>query len=100
MLEGGAGPPIVLLHAEGEFAALWTTVIPDLVHTHRVIAPDLPGHGESDAAGPLDVAHAVGWLAELVERTCPARRPSSGGASARPSRPGWPSPGDRSPGWC
>ena len=60
----------MLLHAEGEFAALWTTVIPDLVHTHRVIAPDLPGHGESDAAGPLDVAHVVGWLAELVERTC------------------------------
>jgi pimeloyl-ACP methyl ester carboxylesterase len=70
VLEGGAGPPIVLLHAEGEFAALWTTVIPDLVHTHRVIAPDLPGHGASDAAGPLDVTHTIGWLAELVDRTC------------------------------
>lgn len=70
VLEGGTGPPIVLLHAEGEFAALWTPVIPDLVRTHRVIAPDLPGHGASDAAGPLDVAHVVGWLAELVERTC------------------------------
>jgi pimeloyl-ACP methyl ester carboxylesterase len=70
VLEGGSGPPIVLLHAEGEFAALWTTVIPDLVHTHRVIAPDLPGHGESGATGPLDAAHAVAWLAELVEQTC------------------------------
>jgi pimeloyl-ACP methyl ester carboxylesterase len=70
VLEGGAGPPIVLLHAEGEFAAVWTTVIPDLLHTHRLIAPDLPGHGASDAAGPLDVAHTLGWLAELVERTC------------------------------
>ena len=38
VLEGGSGPPIVLLHAEGEFAALWTTVIPDLVHTHRVLS--------------------------------------------------------------
>ena len=41
VLEGGSGPPIVLLHAEGEFAALWTTVIPDLVHTNRVIAEQL-----------------------------------------------------------
>jgi pimeloyl-ACP methyl ester carboxylesterase len=70
VLEGGAGPPIVLLHSQGEFAALWTPVIPDLVRTHRVIAPDLPGHGASDAAGPLDVAHVLAWLAELVERTC------------------------------
>jgi pimeloyl-ACP methyl ester carboxylesterase len=44
VLEGGAGPPVVLLHGPGEFAAKWFTVIPDLIATHRVIAPDLPGH--------------------------------------------------------
>ena len=99
VLEGGAGPPIVVLHAEGEFAALWTTVIPDLVHTHRVIAPDLPGHGESGATGPLDVATCgrLGGRARRADLHRPADT-SSGGASARRSRPGWPSPtGDGSP---
>jgi hypothetical protein len=45
VLEGGDGPPIPLLPAPGEFAALWMRLIPDLVRTQRVIAPDLPGSG-------------------------------------------------------
>ena len=45
VLEGGAGPPILLLHGPGDFAGMWMRVIPDLVTTHRVVAPDLPGHG-------------------------------------------------------
>jgi pimeloyl-ACP methyl ester carboxylesterase len=45
VLEGGDGPPVVLLHGPGEFAALWARVIPDLIATHQVVAPDLPGHG-------------------------------------------------------
>ncbi|MFW5898896.1 MAG: alpha/beta fold hydrolase, partial [Jiangellaceae bacterium] len=48
VLEGGDGPPIVLLHGQGEFAAVWTAVIPDLVRTNRVIVPDLPGQGASE----------------------------------------------------
>ena len=51
VLEGGAGPPIVLLHGPGDFAGMWMRIIPDLVTTHRVIAPDLPGHGTSE---PVD----------------------------------------------
>ena len=47
VLEGGEGPPIVLLHGPGEFAAKWLRVIPALVEGHRVIAPDLPAHGAS-----------------------------------------------------
>jgi pimeloyl-ACP methyl ester carboxylesterase len=72
--EGGDGPPVVLLHSSGEFAALWLRVIPDLVTTHRVVAPDLPGHGASDVADdPLDADRAIAWLGELIERTCPSR---------------------------
>ena len=73
VLEGGDGPPVVLLHGPGEFAACWLQVIPELVRTHRVIAPDLPGHGASGIAdAPLDTAAVTAWVGELVERTCPS----------------------------
>lgn len=72
VLEGGAGPPLVLLHGPGEYAAKWMRVIPTLVATHRVVAPDLPGHGTSEpTGGPLDVDRTLRWLGELIERTCP-----------------------------
>ena len=71
VLEGGEGPPVVLLHGPGEFAAKWLRVIPDLVTTHRVIAPDLPGHGTSEVIdGPLDADRVLTWLGELIEHTC------------------------------
>jgi pimeloyl-ACP methyl ester carboxylesterase len=73
VLEGGDGPPLVLLHGPGEFAAKWMRVIPDLVQSHRVVAPDLPGHGASDAdGGRLDADRIAAWLAALIEHTCTA----------------------------
>jgi pimeloyl-ACP methyl ester carboxylesterase len=71
VLEGGDGPPVVLLHSSGEFAALWRRVLPELVTTYRLVAPDLPGHGASGVPeGPLDVDRTLAWLAALIERTC------------------------------
>jgi pimeloyl-ACP methyl ester carboxylesterase len=71
VLEGGAGPPMVLLHGPGAYGAAWLRVIPDLVNAHRVVAPDLPGQGTSTmVARVLDVDRVVAWLAELIERTC------------------------------
>lgn len=73
VLEGGSGPPVVLLHGPGEFAALWAQVIPGLVQTHRVVAPDLPGHGASGMPdGRLDGDRVLTWLSELIEQTCPS----------------------------
>jgi pimeloyl-ACP methyl ester carboxylesterase len=72
VLEGGDGPPLVLLHGAGEFAGLWLRVVPGLAARHRVVAPDLPGHGASAAPpGPLGAERMLAWLGELVERTCP-----------------------------
>lgn len=71
VLDGGSGPPLVLLHSAAEFAALWLRVLPDLVRTHRVIAPDLPGHGASQPAGPLRTGQVLDWLAELIDQSCP-----------------------------
>jgi pimeloyl-ACP methyl ester carboxylesterase len=46
-------------------------VIPGLTATHRVIAPDLPGHGASAVfEGALDADRVLAWLRELVWRTC------------------------------
>lgn len=70
VLEGGHGPPVVFLQAE--FAAVWMRVIPELVRTHRVIAPDLPGLGASHVPnGPPGVDTVLTWVRELIEQTCP-----------------------------
>lgn len=71
VLEGGAGPPIVLLHGQGGFAGMWLPVFEDLVRTHRVVAPDLPGLGASIAPnGPPSPDTVLAWLGELIDRTC------------------------------
>jgi pimeloyl-ACP methyl ester carboxylesterase len=70
VLEGGAGSPIVLLHGPSGYAAHWTRVIPALVGSHRVIAPDLPGHGASHSPDTLDADRVLAWLGELIDQTC------------------------------
>jgi pimeloyl-ACP methyl ester carboxylesterase len=71
LLEGGEGPPFVLLHGPGAYGAEWLRVIPHLVTTHRVVAPDLPGHGATDPIhGPFDDDRVLGWLEDLIDCTC------------------------------
>ena len=74
VLEGGDGPPVVLIHGPAEYGARWWSVIADLVKTHRVIAPDLPGHGATETpAVPFDHNRVLGWLDDLIDCTCPTR---------------------------
>jgi pimeloyl-ACP methyl ester carboxylesterase len=71
VLEAGEGQPLVLLHGPGEHAPKWLRVVPALAERHHLIAPDLPGHGESPVSdGPLDAGRALAWLAELIDRGC------------------------------
>jgi pimeloyl-ACP methyl ester carboxylesterase len=73
VLEGGDGPPVVLLHGQGGWSGMWLPVIGDLMTTHRVVAADLPGLGASEVPdGPPDAARVLAWLGELIQRTCPA----------------------------
>ena len=44
-------PSMVLLHALGEQASAWEPVFSRFAATHRVYAPDLRGHGQSDWPG-------------------------------------------------
>jgi pimeloyl-ACP methyl ester carboxylesterase len=65
VLEGGDGPPIVLLHGQGEFAAIWLRVVPELMKTHHLVLPDLPGQGASEThtGALLDAQNVLKWLA-------------------------------------
>lgn len=46
----GEGPPLVLVHGVGLDAGdvSWRYALPALAGSHRVYAPDLPGHGDSE----------------------------------------------------
>lgn len=46
-LEGGQGEPLLLLHGFGAEKDHWTQIAKFLTPHYRVIAPDLPGFGES-----------------------------------------------------
>jgi pimeloyl-ACP methyl ester carboxylesterase len=71
VLEGGDGPPLVLLHGPGGNATHWARVIPDLVRANHVVVPDLPGQGASAVRnGELTAERVVSWLAELIDHTC------------------------------
>jgi pimeloyl-ACP methyl ester carboxylesterase len=46
---GGQGPPLLLVHGLGGAASNWTELAPLLARRHRLLVPDLPGHGGSSA---------------------------------------------------
>lgn len=60
---GGKGPVLLLIHGMGGNFRNWETVIGPLARHHTVIAPDLPGHGES-AAGHGD--YSLGAFASVL----------------------------------
>jgi pimeloyl-ACP methyl ester carboxylesterase len=71
VLEGGDGPPLVLLHGGIESGgAYWAPVISDLAESHSLVVPDVPGLGESDPHARLDSSALADWFAELVRSTC------------------------------
>jgi pimeloyl-ACP methyl ester carboxylesterase len=45
---GGSGPVVVLIHGMAGSSVTWEAVMPELTRHYTVIAPDLPGHGDSD----------------------------------------------------
>jgi len=47
-LTAGHGPAIILLHGYAETSRMWRPLIPKLTEKFTVIAPDLPGIGDSD----------------------------------------------------
>ncbi|GIF01339.1 hydrolase [Paractinoplanes rishiriensis] len=63
----GAGEPLLLIHGLGGTRGTWDHVIDDLAASHTVIAPDLPGHGDSDApAGDYSLGALAASLRDLL----------------------------------
>jgi pimeloyl-ACP methyl ester carboxylesterase len=63
LVGGGSGPPIVLVHGLGGAAANWRLIGPALAGAHRVIVPELPGHG---ASAPLPGARDLDPFADSI----------------------------------
>jgi len=69
-LEAGPrrGRPVILLHGLSATNASFLPTFWSLARTHRVIAPDLPGHG--DSSKPIRAYHAgffARWLAAFLD---------------------------------
>jgi pimeloyl-ACP methyl ester carboxylesterase len=62
--EAGNGPPLLLIHGFGASTYTWRHIAPQLAETHRVIAVDLKGFGQSDK--PFDSRYSVFDQAELL----------------------------------
>jgi pimeloyl-ACP methyl ester carboxylesterase len=67
--DAGQGTPVLALHGLGSSGRDWGEVTPELAARHRVIVPDLRGHGRSDKpAGRYDVPGYARDAAGLCDR--------------------------------
>src|SRR5574342_201873 len=64
--DSGAGPVALLLHGSPGNAKAWARVGERLANRYRVIAPDLPGYGETTPQATPGGA-TVGYAAALIE---------------------------------
>lgn len=67
-LMAGHGPAVVLLHGYTQTSRMWKPIIPLLAEKFTVIAPDLPGIGDSEIpANGLDMKTAAVRMHALVK---------------------------------
>lgn len=66
-LTAGSGPALILLHGYTETSHMWRPILPVLAKKFTVIAPDLPGIGDSSIPeGGLDMKNSAGRIHSLV----------------------------------
>ena len=69
-------PPLVLVHGGGAHSGWWDHIAPFFSRAHRVIAPDLSGHGDSESRAAYDLQT---WAREVLAV------PAAAGASGQPT---------------
>jgi pimeloyl-ACP methyl ester carboxylesterase len=69
-VEAGNGPVLLLIHGMAGTCETWQAVIEPLAQRYTVIAPDLPGHGESAPSGG---DYSLGALAAVLRDLLAAR---------------------------
>ena len=66
-LSAGHGPAtVILLHGFAETSRMWRPIIPTLAEKFTVIAPDLPGIGDSSIPDKIDMLEAAKQIHDLV----------------------------------
>ena len=66
---GDGSAVVILLHGYAETSRMWRPIIPQLAERFRVIAPDLPGIGDSAIpAGGLDMKSAANSIHALARK--------------------------------
>lgn len=66
-IDTGSGEPLVLVHGVGMRLEAWQPQIAALRQTHRVIAVDMPGHGESAKISSSSLRDFVAWFGTFLE---------------------------------
>jgi pimeloyl-ACP methyl ester carboxylesterase len=65
--DAGRGEVLLLIHGMAGSSSTWRAVLPTLSENYRVIAPDLPGHGESGKPrGDYSLGAFAAWLRDLL----------------------------------
>ncbi|WP_127782768.1 alpha/beta fold hydrolase [Rhodococcus sp. X156] len=64
----GTGETLLLVHGMAGSSATWRYLIPELSKRYRVVAPDMPGHGESDKPrGDYSLGAYAATLRDLLD---------------------------------
>ncbi len=69
-------PALLLLHDLFSGRSSWSPLLPLVVQTYRVLAPDLPGFGESEKPPPSRFSYSVDAMAEAMLDVLAALRES------------------------
>jgi alpha-beta hydrolase superfamily lysophospholipase len=77
-LTSGHGPAVILLHGYTQTSRMWRPIIPKLAERFTVIAPDLPGIGDSAIPKDgLDMKNAAIRILRWPSRSASRKRESS-----------------------
>jgi pimeloyl-ACP methyl ester carboxylesterase len=66
--EAGQGPAVLLVHGMAGSSRTWRAILPRLSERHRVLAPDLLGHGQSaKPRGDYSLGAFAVWLRDFLD---------------------------------